>query len=162
MNQFNVIQANSTHIELVAPLFNSYRQFYGQTSDLIQVRNFLYERFIKEDSVILIAVTQHNTLDCLGFTQLYPSFSSVAMQRTWILNDLFVLPKFRNQSIGIALLNAAKDFAIHTKAKRLTLATAIDNYPAQKLYEKAGYTKDETFYHYQLDVSASSINEFDS
>lgn len=162
MNQFNVIQANSTHIEVIAPLFNSYRQFYGQTADLIQVRDFLYDRFIKEDSVILIAVIQHNTFDCLGFTQLYPSFSSVAMQRIWILNDLFVLPEFRNQGIGTALLYAAKGFAIHTKAKRLTLATAIDNYAAQKLYEKAGYTKDETFYHYQLDVSISRSNKFNS
>ncbi|MBE9189645.1 GNAT family N-acetyltransferase [Gloeocapsopsis crepidinum LEGE 06123] len=162
MNQFNVIQANSTHIELVAPLFNSYRQFYGQTADLIQVRNFLYERLVNEDSVVFIAVTQYNPFECLGFTQLYPSFSSVAMQRTWILNDLFVLSNFRNQGVGIALLNAAKDFAIRTKVKRLTLATAIDNYPAQKLYEKAGYIKDKAFYHYQLDISIPGSNEFHS
>nr|WP_155707057.1 GNAT family N-acetyltransferase [Gloeocapsopsis dulcis] len=143
-------------------MLDSYRQFYGQTADLIQVQNFLYERLVKEESVVFIAVTQHNTFDCLGFTQLYPSFSSVALQRTWILNDLFVLPKFRNQGVAMALLNAAQDFAIHTKAKRLTLATAIDNYAAQKLYEKAGYTKDEIFYHYQLDVSIPSSNEFHS
>ena len=96
-NQFNVIQANSTHIEVVASLFHSYRQFYGQAADLPQAHNFLLERLTQGESVILIAVAQNsNCFDCLGFTQLYPSFSSVSMQRIWILNDLFVLPKFRN------------------------------------------------------------------
>ena len=26
----------------------------------------------------------------IGFVQLYPSFSSVSMMRSWVLNDLFV------------------------------------------------------------------------
>lgn len=153
LNHFNVIQANSTHIEVLASLFDGYRQFYGQAADLSQAHNFLLERLTQGESVILIAVAQNsNSFDCLGFTQLYPSFSSVSMQRIWILNDLFVLPKFRNQGVAVALLNAAKTFAIDTKAKRLVLATAIDNYPSQRLYEKAGYRKDTAFYHYQLNV----------
>ncbi len=118
-----------------------------------QAHNFLLERLTQAESVILIAVDQNsNSFDCLGFTQLYPSFSSVSMQKIWILNDLFVLPKFRNRGVATALLNAAKAFAIDTKAKRLILATAIDNYPAQRLYEKAGYRKDTAFDHYQLNV----------
>ncbi len=152
-NQVNVIQANSTHIEVLASLFDGYRQFYGQAADLSQAHNFLLERLTQAESIILIAVDQNsNSFDCLGFTQLYPSFSSVSMQRIWILNDLFVLPKYRNGGVATALLNAAKAFAIDTKAKRLILATAIDNYPSQKLYEKAGYRKDTAFYHYQLNV----------
>lgn len=152
-NQFNVIQANSTYIEVVASLFDSYRQFYGQAADLSQAYNFLSERLTQAESVIFIAVDQNsNSFDGLGFTQLYPSFSSVSMQKIWILNDLFVLPKYRNRGVATALLNAAKAFAIDTKAKRLILATAIDNYPSQRLYEKAGYIKDAVFYHYQLNV----------
>jgi ribosomal protein S18 acetylase RimI-like enzyme len=153
LNQFNIIQANPTYVEVVAPLFDGYRQFYGQAADLMQARNFLLERLIKQESVILIAVEQNsNSLDCLGFTQLYPSFSSVSMQRIWILNDLFVLPKSRNRGVATALLDAAKVITVDTKAKRLILATAIDKYPAQRLYEKAGYSKDEAFYHYQLNL----------
>lgn len=152
-NQFNVIQANSTHIEVIASLFDGYRQFYGQPADLSQAHNFILERLMQKESVIFIAVAQNtNSFDGLGFTQLYPSFSSVSMQRIWILNDLFVLPKFRNIGVATALLNTAKAFAIDTKARKLILATAIDNYPAQKLYEKAGYSKDAAFYHYQLNV----------
>ncbi|WP_231510229.1 GNAT family N-acetyltransferase [Fischerella sp. PCC 9605] len=152
-NQFNIIQANSTYIEVVAPLFDSYRQFYGEASDLTQAYDFLLKRLMKEESVIFIAIVQNiNGIESLGFTQLYPSFSSVSMQKIWILNDLFVLPQVRNQGIATALLNTAKTFALETKAKRLILATAINNYPAQRLYEKAGFSKDEAFYHYQFNL----------
>ncbi len=152
-NHFNIIQASRSHVEIVAPLFDDYRQFYGQAANLMQAHDFLLERLMKGESVIFIAVDQNNnSLNCLGFTQLYPSFSSVSTQRIWILNDLFVLPRARNQGVATALLDAVKVFAIDTKAKRLTLTTAIDNYPAQRLYEKAGYSKDKAFYHYQLNI----------
>ena len=87
--------------------------------------------------------------DALGFTQLYPSFSSVAARRIWILNDLYVLPAARGQGVGRAVLEAAKTHALATGAHRLDLSTAHDN-PAQKLYEAAGYTRDNHFHHYSL------------
>ena len=36
----------------VVPLFNAYREFYGQPSDLEQAEQFLLERLNKEESVI--------------------------------------------------------------------------------------------------------------
>jgi GNAT superfamily N-acetyltransferase len=38
--------------------------------------------------------------------QLYPSFSSGAMARIFILNDLFVAPEARRRGAGSALLEA--------------------------------------------------------
>ncbi|MGW8957668.1 GNAT family N-acetyltransferase [Paenibacillus sp. NPDC055715] len=64
---------------------------------------------------------------CLGFTQLYPSFSSVSMKRTWILNDLYVQEEARKQGIAQALLDKAKLHAIQSNAKSLELQTAPDN-----------------------------------
>lgn len=52
-----------------------------------------------------------------GFTQLYPSYSSVSMQGTFILNDLFVHLNFRDKGIGEALMNHAKEFAIKENSK---------------------------------------------
>jgi len=95
--------------------------------------------------VIFIALDEEGK--GLGFTQLYPSFSSVSMQRVYILNDLFVSQSARGKGIGEALLQRAKEFAIETSSKGLTLETAIDN-PAQHLYERLDWKKDTEVFHY--------------
>ncbi|WP_328590360.1 GNAT family N-acetyltransferase [Veronia nyctiphanis] len=86
----------------------------------------------------------------VGFTQLYPSFSSVSAQKTWILNGLFVKEEARGQGAGKALLDAAKAFTHSTGAKGLSLETAKDNHHAQALYESLGYEKDDRYYSYFL------------
>jgi ribosomal protein S18 acetylase RimI-like enzyme len=131
------------------PLFDAYRAFYGQASDPELVHEFLRERLTREESVVFVALEGEAAL---GFTQLYPSFSSVSARRLWILYDLFVAPEARGRNVGAALLEKARRFAVKTGTKRLTLATALDNLPAQRLYEKLGWKRDETFYHYHLDV----------
>ena len=122
--------------------------FYKQASDLEKVADFLQDRFQKKDSVIFMAFEENTAL---GFTQLYPSFSSVSMQRTFILNDLFVISEARGQGVGEALLNKAKAFAISENAKGLTLETEVTN-PAQKLYERLDWVKDTEVFHYTWKV----------
>lgn len=86
----------------------------------------------------------------VGFTQLYPGFSSVSMKRVWILNDLFVDEGYRGQGVAKSLMSAAENFARETECVRIVLATQISNVAAQSLYESRGYAKDEEFYHYAL------------
>ena len=131
----------------IAPLFDAYRQFYQQSADMPLALAFINERLTLSDSVIFIAQDEHG--QAIGFTQLYPSFSSVSARRIWILNDLFVLPAVRGKGAAHQLLDTARDYAIATGAKRLELSTAHDN-PAQKLYESLGYERDNAFYHYSL------------
>ena len=146
---FGVVRASLEHLEIAAPPFDEYRQFYGQPSDPEGAQDFLSERMAREESVLFLAVDETRGL---GFTQLYPSFSSVSMRRLWILNDLFVEPGERGRGVGAALLEQAARLAVETQAKRLVLATATDNVPTQRLYEKMGWEKDTAFYHYSLSV----------
>ena len=132
-------------LNTLVPLFDGYRQFYKQPTDTQGALHFLLQRFELGDSVILLACNDQG--QGLGFTQLYPSFSSVSMQRTYILNDLFVLESARGMGVATALMNKAKEFALQQGAKGLTLETAIDN-PAQKLYERLGWKKDVDVFHY--------------
>ncbi|TJY44174.1 GNAT family N-acetyltransferase [Cohnella pontilimi] len=148
-NDIEVIRAGFEHMELAAPLFDRYRQFYGQSSDITGARAFLEERLRHEQSVICLALDQASGKGA-GFMQLYPTFSSVSMRHTWILNDLFVLPEFRGRGVGRKLLEAARKHAIDTGAKGLSLSTAVDNVTAQKLYESFGFIRDREFYHYDL------------
>jgi len=144
-----VYQPEIKHLESIATLFDQYRVFYGQRSDLASARRFLQERLQNRDSVIFVASDMH----IVGLTQLYPSFSSISMQRIWILNDLFVAATHRKKGIARLLLKTAKQHAQETGAVRIILATQISNISAQTLYESVGYIKDEEFYHYSLRVA---------
>lgn len=134
----------------VAYLFNDYRVFYKQKSDITVALEFISERLDKNESVIFFAHDAKG--DLLGFTQLYPNFSSVSAKRSWILNDLYVSSAARRLGVARKLMNAAKDFVISTDAKGISLETAPDNVNAQALYESLGYEKSSGFYSYYLSV----------
>ena len=147
-----ITQVTTAELEAVAPLFDNYRVFYGQVSDLELAQSFLAERLANKESVILLAKNDEG--QPVGFTQLYPSFSSVSAARTWVLNDLYVVDELRGQGIGRQLLNAARDYAVSTKAKGISLQTARDNINAQKLYESVGYVKNTDYFSYFLSLMA--------
>jgi GNAT superfamily N-acetyltransferase len=144
-----VIRADLEHLELVAPLFDAYRQFYQQPPDLAKARQYLLDRLTRNESVIFLAVEGQAGL---GITQLYPSFSSIALKRLWILNDLFVTPAARRRGIAKALLERARQFAVETGATGLMLETAVGNLPAQGLYTELGWQRDTDFYVYYFHV----------
>jgi ribosomal protein S18 acetylase RimI-like enzyme len=136
---FGVWRIGLDKVSIIAPLFDEYRQFYEQNSDIKLALDFLGARINQNQSVVF-AVSDGQ--DFVGFTQLYPGFSSVSAKAIWTLNDLYVQQKYRGQGLGSLLLNHAKIFAIQTEAKGLFLQTASTNVGAQKLYESMGYKQD--------------------
>jgi GNAT superfamily N-acetyltransferase len=134
-------------LEAVALLFDSYRAFYKLTRDLEGGRRFLRDRMERNESVIFVAFDDGNAV---GFTQLYPGFSSGAMARIFILNDLFVIPEARRSGVGSALLRTAAGFGRAEGAVRLVLSTELTNLVAQSVYENNGWKRDTTFCVYQL------------
>ena len=149
-NAISISQATKEQVNDVAFLFDCYRVFYRQPSNYNAAKEFIAERFDKQDSVILLATKENKPV---GYTQLFPSFSSVSMKRVWILNDLFVISQERNQGIAKALMNEAKKYAIATKAVRIILATEVTNIAAQSLYKTMGYRKLDEFNHYILTIN---------
>ena len=143
-----VRQATIDDLDLVAPWFDAYRQFYKQPPDLDLARNFLRARFQHNQSIVFLAIEGSGV--AAGFTQLYPSFSSGLAKRIFVLNDLFVVPDARRQGFGRMLLEAAAGYGRKVGAARLTLSTALDNASAQALYELAGWQRDRTFCTYNL------------
>ncbi|HRH50157.1 MAG TPA: GNAT family N-acetyltransferase [Panacibacter sp.] len=129
---------------IIAPLFEEYRVWYHQVPDADAALNFITERLQFNESVIFIAFIND---EAVGFTQLYPIFTSVGMKRTFLLNDLFVKESARGKHVGKALLNAAKKHGKSLNCKWLMLQTSNDNYRAQALYEKDGWIKESDFFY---------------
>lgn len=144
-----VYHATMEDLEGVSKLFNLYRMFYQQPSDLEGAKTYIKERIERKESVIFVIKEKQKYV---GFTQLYPTFSSITMKRAWILNDLYVDAEARKHGVGEMLLQKAKDFAVEADAKSISLSTAQDNYSAQRLYERNGYIRDSQFYHYELSL----------
>lgn len=140
-------QATVSDLQELVPLFDGYRQFYERPSDVSGARAFLLERFRHAESVVFLA---HLGSEPVGFTQLYPSFSSASMARIFILNDLFVREDARGKGVSRKLIGAATDFARAVGAARLVLSTAVTNTHAQAVYESLGWRRDEQFHVYNF------------
>jgi ribosomal protein S18 acetylase RimI-like enzyme len=134
-------------LNVLVVLFDAYRQFYRQPSEPERARRFLQERLERSESVIFLAQAEG---EAIGFTQLYPSFSSGAMAPIFILNDLFVSPEARRRGAGSALLRTAAEYGRRHGASRLTLSTELTNTAAQAVYERLGWKRDTVFCVYQL------------
>ena len=129
----------------LARLFDQFRQFQGRGSDLAAARSFLCERFDHGESVVFLA---HDGATAVGFAQLYPSFSSFALSRVFVLNDLFVQEAGRRKGVAATLLAAVEAYAWSLRSARVTLNVARDNGTAQQLYEAQGWNRDEQFFMY--------------
>lgn len=135
--------AQHTDLNALAALFNLYRRFYEQPDNLAQATQFMQQRLIKQDSTIFVAESDQRQI--MGFCQLYPTWSSVSMQKAWIFNDLYVREDARKLGIGKQLVKHLLDFCRQTNAVWVTLQTAKDNTNAQNLYKKLGFVQEDQF-----------------
>ena len=151
-----IVQAGLKDLDQVVPLFNAYLQFYKLPSNEEAARRFLHARLMNSEAVIFLAVEEaakkKRERPALGFTLLYPTWSSLSQRRWWNLNDLYVVPEARQRGVARALMERARQLAEDTGASGLGLETAKDNVPAQKLYEQLGWKREEEFFRYELHV----------
>lgn len=144
--------ATLSDLDVIAPLFDAYRQFYEQTSDLALAKSFIGDRLQNNESVVLLA--SNRAQQVVGFCQLYPTFCSVEAKPIYSLYDLFVSPEARRSGAGKVLLQAAERLASESGKARMDLTTARTNKPAQAAYESLGWVRDEVFYAYSKSVDA--------
>jgi len=147
---------SSFESNLVIELFDKYRIFYKQPSNIELAKNFIQARLNNNESIIFVAtIKDKNEFIPVGFTQLYPKFSSGRAIKIWILNDLYVEPEYRKQGIGESLINIALKYAKEDRASHVELSTAVDNYTAQSLYESLGFKRQNPstdFFNYKIDI----------
>lgn len=149
MTKVCIRHATIDDIDLILPLFEAYRAFYGEEPRDKDARQFLRERYFLGESKVILAEIEDRIV---GFTQLFPSFSSVSLERLWILNDLFVDVEVRGLGVGQQLLTGAAKFGREANAKQLFIEGAVANVRARRLYEDFGFVlnSDYAYYHYPL------------
>tara|TARA_B110000881_G_C18506529_1_gene479858 strand:- start:859 stop:1179 length:321 start_codon:yes stop_codon:yes gene_type:complete len=102
-----------------------------------------------ESSILLAKIKG----EYVGFTQLYPFFSSVRATRLMVLNDLFVYPEYRGKGVAKRLIESAVELAKSEGCGGLILETTEDNIHAQSLYEKLGWAEESGIKHYSFDLN---------
>ncbi|WHY01446.1 GNAT family N-acetyltransferase [Neobacillus sp. DY30] len=145
MSEITISQAAIQDLSKLVPIFDDYREYFKQQKDPAQVEQFLFEKFEHLESVIFIAQVQE---EVVGFAQLYPVFSSLTLQRVWLLNDFFITERNRGSGVGTQLFEKVKEFTQLTKSKGIELSVEHTNKKAWAFWEKQGFKMDEDFRYY--------------
>jgi ribosomal protein S18 acetylase RimI-like enzyme len=143
-----VRRATLADLDAATWLFDGYQAFYHREHPEGAARAFLAQRLERGDSVVFLAWRDARAV---GFAQLYPSFASLSLAPSWILNDLYVDPSARQGGTARALMEAVRQLAKANGAAEVFLQTAHDNAPARALYESLGYARDAHYLVYSLD-----------
>lgn len=147
-----VIRSTEAYLDRLVPVVEEYRRFCGALADAGATREFFRARLDMEDAVTFIAVDK-NTEAVMGFVNLYPSYSTLSLQRLWILNDLGVSGGFRGRGVATALIRKVLAFAADTGAVRVELKTRVENLNAMALYRSVGFEIDRGHAYYQVPVA---------
>ncbi|WP_298633589.1 GNAT family N-acetyltransferase [uncultured Umboniibacter sp.] len=144
-----VYSAGKEDVAKIAPLFNSYRQFYECDSDIAAAESYLQNRLEADECRVFLAEHQGKAV---GFTLLYASYCSLALKPIYILYDLYVTERARRLGVGSALMTAAEQFAKNQGACRIQLETNHANKTAIELYERRGYELDTVYRAYTREL----------
>jgi len=117
---------------------------------MVSAKKFLKQRIKQNESVIFLCLDEEGT--AIGFTQLYPYFTSLGMRRAWILNDMFVKKENRMLGAGEKLIESVRKFAGKTGSGFVMLETQKTNKNACRLYEKMGFKQDRYRRYYYLEI----------
>ncbi|PKB17829.1 GNAT family N-acetyltransferase [Flavobacterium sp. 5] len=146
-------KANIQDLDQLTNLFDQYVVFYKNSSNYEKHHTYLKERLENNEAVIFVACDDENPDKIIGFALIYVTFSSLALNKILILNDLFVDPLARKKGIGEKLISQTEAFAKELGAHTIRLRTAKSNNIAQKLYHKMGFVREDYLYSYDLTVS---------
>lgn len=125
---------SASNLTEVLPLIRMYQGFYN-VADICDAKNeaFFLQFGENTDKGCLFLYKKDNV--AVGFATVYFSYTSTIASKVAVLNDLYISPQARRSGIAKQLIEHCKQFAHSKGAARLQWVTALDNEPAQKLYD---------------------------
>lgn len=143
-------RAGPADCDALLPLVQEYRVFYRQQPDPERARAYMQQHLERGTSIVFLA---ERAREAVGFTQLFPTYSTVHLAPAFILEDLFVDVHLRGSGVATALLQRSVEFARQNGASGMFLETAYDNLTAQRVYERNGWIREGRFYKYNAPMS---------
>ncbi|MGL2993914.1 N-acetyltransferase family protein [Flavobacterium sp. TSSA_36] len=144
-------KATLDDLDALAELFDQYLVFYKKKSNLATHKTYLKQRLVNNEAIVFMAFDEQN--NAIGFALNYITFSSLALNKIVILNDLFVDATIRKKGYARQLIEETKKLAQEIGSPIVRLRTAKNNFTAQSLYQKMGFVRDEHLYGYDLTLS---------
>ena len=142
---YTIKKASLEDVKEASELFNLYRIFYRQESDLQGSTIFIKDRLLHGESDIFLAMIDNKAV---GFVQLYKLFHYIKLQKQWLLSDLFVHPDYRGKGLSVALIDRSKKWCEETNACGLMLETEKTNIIGNNLYPKCDFQYDGVHNYY--------------
>ena len=153
MSAVTVRQAVVHDLEFLAPLCDLYRQSQGRASNPAAAKEFLVARFAHSESFLFVGFDIGTPI---GFACFYPTFSSEAGSRTFLLFDLFVSPVTRHHGVAAQLILAGAKHAQTLGAARLMLSCPVTSAIAQALEAEAGWVREGQSQLFQLKAGGAA------
>jgi ribosomal protein S18 acetylase RimI-like enzyme len=147
-----IIHCTEAQLDVLTDLFNDYRMFYEQPTEVAACRTFIQKNLQQKRSKIFLLLDDQGA--AIGFSQLYPAICSLSMQPYHYLSDLFVIKSARRHGYAKYLMSYITEYFTKEGSQRLTLDTAITNKAAQSLYDSLGYKREDVYitYHQFLKI----------
>jgi ribosomal protein S18 acetylase RimI-like enzyme len=146
-------KATTKDLDQLTYLFDQYAVFYKNPSNYEKHYAYLKERIENNEATVFVALDEADTNKLIGFALIYVTFSSLALNKILILNDIFVDSSARKKGIGEKLILQTVEFAKELGAHDIRLRTAKNNTIAQGLYHKMGFIREDYLYSYDLAVN---------
>ncbi|HEX3767931.1 MAG TPA: GNAT family N-acetyltransferase, partial [Puia sp.] len=123
---YRVERIDHVQKHLYADLFNQYRLSRRETA----VTHPRGSGWFDGEPVVFIVLTNNPSSVPVGFIRLYTMSSSFSTIKATIVNDLYVLPDYRNNGAALKLTEAAVKFAIQNKSAFIRLEILQENHSA--------------------------------
>jgi ribosomal protein S18 acetylase RimI-like enzyme len=146
-------KATTQDLDQLTYLFDQYAVFYKKPSNYEKHYSYLKERLENNEAIIFVASDEENEDKLIAFVLIYVTFSSLALNKILILNDLFVDSSARKKGIGEKLILQTVALAKELSVNDVRLRTAKNNTVAQGLYHKMGFVREDFLYSYDLTVN---------
>lgn len=134
---FSIDQGNTTDRALLLKfLHRSYREFYPESS-FAHLETTLNDYFTATTPLWWARNPEGLAVGCLWMGS---SVDQISGDRHGHIFLLYVLPKYRRQGIGSALMNTAENYAKKQGDRQITLQVFESNQTAQDFYQNLNYS----------------------
>jgi GNAT superfamily N-acetyltransferase len=152
VSELEIVTVGEADLAALLPLMRGYCEFY-EAAPADEALLAMSRALIADpdcEGVQFIAYDEERR--ALGFATIFWMWSTTQAARIGLMNDLFVLPEARGRRIGERLITRCVDAVRERGGATLQWQTALDNFTAQRLYDRVGGTR-ERWLDYGIDVA---------